>query len=58
MGGYISVMAFQINDNVSICSSACLGLYQRKYQISVFMAFCEGNPPITSVFLTQKPVMR
>ena len=35
------------------CSTACLGYQERKYQSSILLAFCEGNPTVTGGFSLQ-----
>ena len=47
-------MASQIISVLIVYSTVCSGADQRKYQSSASLIFCEGNPPVTSEFATQK----
>ena len=39
----------------TVCSAACSGWHQRKYQSSASLAICVGNPPVTNGFPSQRP---
>ena len=49
-----SAMASQITVVLIVCSAVCSGAHKRKHQSSVLLAFCEGNPPVTGGFPSQR----
>ena len=50
----MSAMASLITDVSIVFSSVCSGADQRKRQSSALLALCEGNPPVTGGFLSQR----
>ena len=42
------------HQQLNCSSTACSVLHQRKHQISVLLALCEGNPPVTGGFPSQR----
>ena len=53
---HMGVMASQITDNPTICSSVCSGKHQRKQQSVALLAFWEENPQ--AIDSLKAPVMR
>ena len=50
----MSAMASQITGVSVVCSTVYWGADQRKHQNPVPLAFCEGNPPVTCGFPSQR----
>ena len=50
----MSAMASQITGVSIVWLTVCTCTYQRKYQRSASLALCEGNPPVTSGFPSQR----
>ena len=44
----IDVMAYEIMDNSSVCTTGCSGWQQRKPQSPAVLVLRDGNPPVTS----------
>ena len=44
---HMSVMASQITDKATVCSTGCSVYHQGKYKIFALLALCEGNPSVT-----------
>ena len=51
---HMSVMVSEINQNLTVCSTACPGQQQSNHQNSTLLALCMGNPPVTGGFPTQR----
>ena len=49
-----NAMLSQITINSTVRSTACSGIDQTNYQSSALLAFCEGNPPVTGRFPSQR----
>ena len=50
----MSAMESQITGVSVVCSAACSGADQRKHQSPTSLGLCEGNPPVTSGFPSQR----
>ena len=50
----MDAMASQITGVSIVCSAICPGVDQRKHQIFAFTGLCEGNPPMTGGFPSQR----
>ena len=50
----MSTMVSQITSNSTDYSTACSCLPQRNHQNSTLLALCEGNPPVTGGFPSQR----
>ena len=50
----MSAMASQVTGDSLVCSIVCFGIEQRKHQSSALQAPCEGNPPVTGGFPSQR----
>ena len=50
----MSAMVSQITDVSIVCSTDCSGANQRKHQSSAPLGLCEGNPPVTGGFPSQR----
>ena len=50
----MSVVVTQIIANLTVCSTACWGKQQRNHQSSALLDLCEGNPPVTGGFPSQR----
>ena len=46
--------SYQSNSNLTVCSTVCSGWQQRKQHSSTLLALCEGNPPVTGGFPSQR----
>ena len=53
-GIIISTMASQMTGMSTVCSIVCTCTHQRKHQSSASLAFCEGKPPVTGGFPSQR----
>ena len=51
---HLNVMASQITGNSIVCSSVSFSVCQRKHQSSTSLGLCEGNPPFTGGFPSQR----
>ena len=50
----MSAMASQITSVSIVCSTICSGADQRKHESSALLALCEGNPPVSGGFPSQR----
>ena len=50
----MSLMGSQITSVLIVCSTVYSGADQRKGQNSVLLTLCEGNPPMTGGFPSQR----
>ena len=44
----------EITGNLNVCSAVSLNWHQRKHQMLASLALCEGNPPVTGGFPSQR----
>ena len=51
---HMGVMASQITDDSTVCSTPFSGVLQRKYQSYALLGLCEGNPSGTDGFPSQR----
>ena len=49
-----NAMLSQSTINSTVRSTACSGIDQTNYQSSALLAFCDGNPPVTGRFPSQR----
>ena len=50
----MNVIVSQITGNLTVCPTLCSGYQQSKHQRSTLLALCEGNPPVTGGFPSQR----
>ena len=48
---HMSVITSQSTGNYGVCFVICSGYQQRKYQRSILLALCDGQPSVTSGFI-------
>ena len=51
---YMSAMASQISANSTVCLTVCFRKQWRAHTNSTLLAVCEGNPPVTGGFPSQR----
>ena len=51
---YMSIMGSQITSILAVCSTVCLGKHHPKTSKPPLLTLCEGNPPVTGGFPSQR----